>query len=107
MYLLVRKIIYYISKKTFSWNKKQKIQIELHEIFFWKIPFWKCVFTEFFLFFFIGGVEDLEQLPAPQFRYGLIGCISELSIGKLFAIDLLNRAKNGQNVDKCRETFDF
>ena len=54
-----------------------------------------------------GGVEDLEQLPVPQFRRGLVGCISELSVGKLYALDLLNRAKNGQNVDSCRETFDF
>ena len=61
--------------------------------------------TEFNIF--SGGVMELEQLPVPQFRYGLIGCISELSIGKLFAIDLLKRAKDGQNVDKCRETFDF
>lgn len=56
---------------------------------------------------FIGGVEDIDQLPVPQFRKGFVGCISELSVGKLFSIDLLNRAKNGQNVDSCRETFDF
>ena len=54
-----------------------------------------------------GGVEDIDQLPVPQFRKGFVGCISELSVGKLFSIDLLNRAKNGQNVDSCRETFDF
>ena len=54
-----------------------------------------------------GGVEDIDQLPVPQFRKGFVGCISELSVGKLFSVDLLNRAKNGQNVDSCRETFDF
>ena len=100
-------MIYYISKKFFRETKNKKIQIELHEKEIEKFHLQNVFSRIFFWFFFIGGVEDLEQLPAPQFRYGLIGCISELSIGKLFAIDLLNRAKNGQNVDKCRETFDF
>ena len=61
----------------------------------------------FFSLFVLGGVEDIDQLPVPQFRKGFVGCISELSVGKLFSVDLLNRAKNGQNVDSCRETFDF
>lgn len=56
---------------------------------------------------FVGGAEEIDQLPVPQFRRGLVGCISELSVGKLFALDLLHRAQNGQNVDSCRETFDF
>ena len=58
-------------------------------------------------FFLVGGAEEIDQLPVPQFRRGLVGCISELSVGKLFALDLLHRAQNGQNVDSCRETFDF
>ena len=60
-----------------------------------------------FNFFLVGGVEEIDQLPVPQFRRGLVGCISELSVGKLFSLDLLHRAQNGQNVDSCRETFDF
>jgi hypothetical protein len=66
------------------------------------------IFSNTYDYFSIsGGVEDIDQLPVPQFRKGFVGCISELSVGKLFSIDLLNRAKNGQNVDSCRETFDF
>ena len=65
------------------------------------------IFSNIYSFSISGGVEDIDQLPVPQFRKGFVGCISELSVGKLFSIDLLNRAKNGQNVDSCRETFDF
>ena len=65
------------------------------------------MFFKILFFSILGGVEDIDQLPVPQFRKGFVGCISELSVGNLFSVDLLNRAKNGQNVDSCRETFDF
>lgn len=54
---------------------------------------------------YIGGAEDLEHLPVPQFRSGLVGCISELSVGKIYSVNLLQRAKNGRNVDNCRNNL--
>ena len=51
----------------------------------------------------IGGTEDLEYLPIQMFRKGIQGCVGELSIGRVFAIDMIQRAKNGRNVDTCHD----
>jgi hypothetical protein len=52
---------------------------------------------------FIGGTEDLEYLPVNMFRNGFVGCVGELSIGRVFAVDMIQKAKNGRNVESCRE----
>ena len=53
--------------------------------------------------FTLGGTEDLEYLPIQMFRKGMIGCVGELSIGRVFGIDMIQRAKNGRNVDTCQD----
>ena len=52
---------------------------------------------------FKGGTEDLEYLPIPKFRKGMQGCVGELSIGRVYAIDMIQRAKTGRNVDTCHD----
>ena len=68
-------------------------------------PLTDCTLIQFWWSFLLGGTNELDQLPVPQFRKGLVGCISELSVGKIYSLDLLKRAKNGRNVDSCRNTF--
>ena len=43
----------------------------------------------------------MEYLPIQMFRKGIIGCVGELSIGRVYAIDMIQKAKNGRNVDTC------
>ena len=31
------------------------------------------------------------------------GCVGELSIGRVYAIDMIQRAKTGRNVDTCHD----
>ena len=45
----------------------------------------------------------MEYLPIQMFRKGMVGCVGELSIGRVYAIDMIQRAKNGRNVDTCLE----
>ena len=42
-----------------------------------------------------------------MFRKGMEGCVGELSIGHIFAIDMIQKAKNGRNVDTCHEYSTF
>ena len=55
------------------------------------------------IFFIVGGTEDLEYLPIQMFRKGMKGCVGELSIGRVFGIDMIQKAKNGRNVDTCQD----
>lgn len=52
-----------------------------------------------------GGVEDLDHLPLPSFRKGLVGCISDFSIGHMFNVNLIAKASKGQNVENCSKAF--
>ena len=54
-----------------------------------------------YILLYLGGTEDMEYLPIQMFRTGMIGCVGELSIGRVYAIDMIQRAKNGRNVDTC------
>ena len=62
-------------------------------------------------FFFSGGTDNLEHVPLGEFRLGMVGCVSDLSMGQLFNIDLLGQAEDGANVDRCStdtaETIDI
>ena len=63
----------------------------------WNFSIW---FTNIFN---LGGTEDLEYLPIPKFRKGMEGCVGELSIGRVYAIDMIQKAKTGRNVDTCHD----
>ena len=45
----------------------------------------------------------MEYLPVNIFRKGFVGCVGELSVGRVFAVDMIQKAKNGRNVESCRE----
>ena len=46
---------------------------------------------------FVGGTSDGG---VRGFR-GMRGCVSDLSIGKLISVEMVLKAKEGQNVDSC------
>ena len=47
----------------------------------------------------------MEYLPIQMFRNGIVGCVGELSIGRVYSIDMINKAKNGRNVDTCHDNI--
>ena len=51
----------------------------------------------------LGGFETVERLAVPEFRRGIRGCVSDLSVGKLFSIEMVLKARRGQNVERCTE----
>ena len=53
--------------------------------------------------FLEGGADDLEHLSVSEFSNGIVGCVGQLSVGQIFDVDLLHRAKNGRNIDTCQE----
>ena len=42
-----------------------------------------------YILLYLGGTEDMEYLPIQMFRKGMIGCVGELSIGRVYAIDMI------------------
>ncbi|XP_059078305.1 pikachurin-like [Tigriopus californicus] len=54
---------------------------------------------------YIGGMEDLEHLPLSEFRHGLMGCIADITIGRLFDIKMMEDSSDGRNVENCLEEF--
>ncbi len=54
---------------------------------------------------FAGGVEDPSQLPLPQHRSSLVGCVSDLSVGDAYNVDLAAEADGGSNVEDCETAF--
>ena len=52
--------------------------------------------------FVSGGTEEPEHLPLTSaFRRGLVGCVSDLSVGQMFNVALLKSAASGRNVENC------
>lgn len=50
---------------------------------------------------YLGGVEDLTYLAAKRYRTGLVGCIAEFSLGRMYNINMLHLATLGRNIDSC------
>ena len=59
------------------------------------------IYNKHIFHFILGGTEDIEHLPIQMFRKGIVGCVGELSVGRVYEIDMIQRAKDGQNVDTC------
>lgn len=49
-----------------------------------------------------GGVPD-TLTDATTFYTGLVGCLTEFSLGNIGSIDMLARAERGRNVDICEK----
>ena len=50
----------------------------------------------------LGGVPDTVT-DATTFYTGLVGCLTEFSLGNIGSIDMLARAERGRNVDICEK----
>jgi hypothetical protein len=55
------------------------------------------------LFLYPGGADDLEHLPVSDYQIGIVGCVGQLSVGQIYDVNLLHRAKNGRNIDNCQD----
>lgn len=53
----------------------------------------------------LGGLDEMSQLPLAGHRRAMVGCVSDLSLGQMYNIDLLRGADKGANVEDCRNTF--
>lgn len=51
---------------------------------------------------FLGGVPD-SVTDATTYYTGLVGCLTEFSLGNIGSIDMLARAERGRNVDICEK----
>ena len=49
-----------------------------------------------------GGVPD-SVTDATTYYTGLVGCLTEFSLGNIGSIDMLARAERGRNVDICEK----
>ena len=47
-----------------------------------------------------GGLPD-SLTDAASYTTGLVGCVSELSVGNIASLDMLARAERGRNLDIC------
>ena len=56
---------------------------------------------------FLGGTIDPEHLPVAAFRGegGLVGCVSDLTLGNMLELDLPNAADDGRNIEECSRAF--
>jgi len=51
---------------------------------------------------YLGGLPD-SITDATSYYSGLVGCVGELSVGNIAAIDMLAQANKGRNVDICQK----
>ena len=54
------------------------------------------------IFHYTGGVPD-SITDATSYYTGLVGCLTEFSLGNIGSIDMLARAERGRNVDICEK----
>ena len=54
-----------------------------------------------------GGTLDPEHLPVAAFRGegGLVGCVSDLTLGAMLELDLPGAADDGRNIEECSRAF--
>ena len=55
-----------------------------------------------------GGTQDAEHLPVAAFRGegGLVGCVSDLTLGSMLQLDLPSAADGGgRNIEECSKSF--
>jgi len=51
---------------------------------------------------YLGGLPD-DITDATSYYSGIVGCVSDLSVGNIAAIDMLAQADRGRNVDLCQK----